>query len=43
MPPHAVMKITGHSDYKAMQPYIDIESTIKQGYTETRHSTVLVS
>lgn len=24
MPPHAVMKITGHSDYKAMQPYIDI-------------------
>ena len=26
MPPHAVMKITGHSDYKAMQPYIDIVS-----------------
>jgi len=26
MPPHAVMKITGHSDYKAMKPYIDIVS-----------------
>ncbi len=26
MPPNAVMKITGHSDYKAMQPYIDIVS-----------------
>jgi integrase len=26
MPAHAVMKITGHSDYKAMQPYIDIVS-----------------
>lgn len=26
MPVHAVMKITGHSDYKAMQPYIDIVS-----------------
>jgi integrase len=24
MPVHAVMEITGHSDYKAMQPYIDI-------------------
>lgn len=24
MPPHAVMKITGHKDFKAMQPYIDI-------------------
>ncbi|MCW3806132.1 site-specific integrase [Plebeiibacterium marinum] len=26
MPPHAVMKITGHSDYKAMQPYVDVVS-----------------
>ena len=26
MPAHVVMKITGHSDYKAMQPYIDIVS-----------------
>lgn len=26
MPANAVMKITGHSDYKAMQPYIDIVS-----------------
>ena len=26
MPAHDVMKITGHSDYKAMQPYIDIVS-----------------
>jgi integrase len=26
MPAPAVMKITGHSDYKAMQPYIDIVS-----------------
>lgn len=24
MPVHAVMKITGHSDYKSMKPYIDI-------------------
>lgn len=24
VPPHVVMKWTGHSDYKAMQPYIDI-------------------
>lgn len=24
MPAHAVMKITGHSDYKSMQPYINI-------------------
>jgi len=26
MAPHAIMKITGQSDYKAMQPYIDIGS-----------------
>jgi hypothetical protein len=24
MPVHAVMEITGHSDYDAMKPYIDI-------------------
>ena len=30
IPPQVVMKWTGHSDYKAMQPYIDIADTTKQ-------------
>ena len=29
MPPQVVMKWTGHSDYKAMKPYIDIADDIK--------------
>ena len=29
IPPQVVMKWTGHSDYKAMQPYIDIADDIK--------------
>jgi len=29
VPPHVVMKLTGHSDYKAMKPYIDIADSIK--------------
>ena len=29
IPPHVVMKWTGHSDYKAMKPYIDIADDIK--------------
>lgn len=29
IPPNVVMKWTGHSDYKAMKPYIDIVDTIK--------------
>ena len=29
IPPHVVMKWTGHSDYKAMKPYIDIADNIK--------------
>ena len=29
VPPNIVMKWTGHSDYKAMKPYIDIVDTIK--------------
>lgn len=29
IPPHVVMKWTGHSDYKAMKPYIDIADEIK--------------
>lgn len=29
IPPNIVMKWTGHSDYKAMQPYIDIVSDVK--------------
>jgi len=29
VPPHVVMKLTGHSDYKAMRPYIDIADSIK--------------
>lgn len=30
IPPSVVMKWTGHSDYKAMQPYIDIADNVKQ-------------
>ena len=26
------MKWTGHSDYKAMKPYIDVADTIKANY-----------
>ena len=29
IPPQVVMKWTGHSDYKAMKPYIDIANEIK--------------
>ena len=29
IPPNIVMKWTGHSDYKAMKPYIDIVDQIK--------------
>lgn len=29
IPPHVVMKITGHSDYKSMQPYIDATNKSK--------------
>ncbi|MCH5236843.1 MAG: tyrosine-type recombinase/integrase [Muribaculaceae bacterium] len=29
IPPNVVMKWTGHSDYKAMKPYIDIDDSIK--------------
>jgi len=29
VPPHVVMKLTGHSDYKAMKPYIDIADSVK--------------
>ena len=29
IPPSVVMKWTGHSDYKAMKPYIDIVDSIK--------------
>jgi integrase len=31
IPPQVVMKWTGHSDYKAMKPYIDIADDIKAG------------
>jgi len=30
IPPQVVMKWTGHSDYKAMQPYIDVADTVKK-------------
>lgn len=30
IPPNIVMKWTGHSDYKAMQPYIDVTDKAKQ-------------
>lgn len=29
--PQVVMKWTGHSDYKAMKPYIDVTDTAKAG------------
>ena len=29
IPPNVVMKWTGHNDYKAMKPYIDIVDSIK--------------
>jgi hypothetical protein len=29
IPPQVVMKWTGHNDYKAMKPYIDIPDDIK--------------
>lgn len=29
IPPQVVMKWTGHSDYKAMNPYIDIAEKVK--------------
>ena len=29
IPPEIVMKWTGHSDYKAMKPYIDVVDEIK--------------
>lgn len=32
IPPSVVMKWTGHSDYKAMQPYIDIADEVKSSY-----------
>lgn len=32
IPPSVVMKWTGHSDYKAMKPYIDIADEVKETY-----------
>lgn len=32
IPPNVVMKWTGHSDYKAMKPYIDIADDVKSSY-----------
>lgn len=32
IPPSVVMKWTGHSDYKAMKPYIDISDDVKEEY-----------
>lgn len=32
IPPSVVMKWTGHSDYKAMQPYIDVADEVKSSY-----------
>lgn len=32
IPPTVVMKWTGHSDYKAMKPYIDITDDVKSSY-----------
>lgn len=39
IPPHVVMKWTGHSDYKAMKPYIDIADSIK-AETMTKFDTL---
>lgn len=30
VPPHVVMKWTGHSDYKAMEPYIAIADKVRK-------------
>lgn len=32
IPPSVVMKWTGHSDYKAMQPYIDVADEVRSNY-----------
>ena len=32
IPPTVVMKWTGHSDYKAMKPYIDVADEVKESY-----------
>ncbi len=32
IPPSVVMKWTGHSDYKAMKPYIDIADEVRSSY-----------
>ena len=32
IPPSVIMKWTGHSDYKAMKPYIDIADKVKSSY-----------
>lgn len=32
IPPSVVMKWTGHSDYKAMKPYIDVADEVKETY-----------
>ncbi|MGV4529331.1 integrase [Ornithobacterium rhinotracheale] len=34
IPPQVVMKWTGHSDYKAMKPYIDIADEVKASAME---------
>lgn len=34
IPPHVVMKWTGHKDYKSMEPYIDVADKTKKQYME---------
>lgn len=34
MPPHIVMKFTGHSDYKSMEPYIDSTEQAQKEYIQ---------
>lgn len=38
IPAHVVMKWTGHSDYKAMKPYIDVADQVRAGAMEKFNS-----
>lgn len=38
IPAHVVMKWTGHSDYKAMKPYVDVSDQVRVGTMEKFNS-----
>ena len=41
IPPQVVMKWTGHSDYKAMKPYIDIAESTRAEAMQKINSSLL--